>query len=58
MTVPVIASGGAGTMAHFYEAVEKANVDGILAASVFHNKIIKISDLKDYLITKNIRMRR
>lgn len=58
VNVPVIASGGAGTMAHFYEAVETANVDGILAASVFHNKTIKINDLKDYLISKNIRMRR
>jgi cyclase len=58
VSVPVIASGGAGKVEHFYEAVNEANVDGILAASVFHNKVIKISDLKDYLISKNIRMRR
>ncbi len=58
VTVPVIASGGAGLEEHFYDAVVEANVDGILAASVFHNKIIRINDLKDYLISKNIRMRR
>jgi len=58
VSVPVIASGGAGKEEDFYEAVIKANVDGILAASVFHNKVIKINDLKDYLISKNIKMRR
>lgn len=58
VNVPVIASGGAGQMQHFYEAIDKADVDGILAASVFHKKEIIISDLKDYLISKNIEMRR
>ena len=55
--VPVIASGGAGTMEHFYDAVDKADVDGILAASVFHYQEIKISDLKAYLQGKGIPMR-
>lgn len=57
VTVPVIASGGAGTMQHFYEAVEQADVDGILAASVFHYQEIKIADLKAYLSGKGIPMR-
>lgn len=55
--VPVIASGGAGKLEHFKEAVEKADVDGILAASVFHFGEIKISDLKKYLKINNIEIR-
>lgn len=58
VNVPVIASGGAGMMQHFAEAIEQANVDGILAASVFHYKEIKISDLKEYLFEKGIAIRR
>lgn len=57
VSVPVIASGGAGKMEDFYNAVELADVDGILAASVFHYQEIKISDLKQYLKNKNIPMR-
>jgi imidazole glycerol-phosphate synthase subunit HisF len=57
VNVPVIASGGAGTKSHFYEAVEKANVDGILAASVFHFGEIKIRDLKVYLKEKGMEIR-
>lgn len=57
VNVPVIASGGAGTMAHFYEAVKYANVDGILAASVFHFGEIKIQDLKQYLKEKGMEIR-
>jgi cyclase len=44
--VPLIASGGAGTMAHFSEVFKSADVDGALAASVFHKGIINICDLK------------
>lgn len=55
--VPVIASGGAGTMEHFYEAVAEADVDGILAASVFHYQEIKIADLKAYLADRGVAMR-
>jgi imidazole glycerol-phosphate synthase subunit HisF len=58
VNVPVIASGGAGTMKHFSDAVEFSNVDGILAASVFHFQEIKISDLKQYLYEKGIAVRR
>jgi imidazole glycerol-phosphate synthase subunit HisF len=47
--VPLIASGGAGAMAHFKDAFEQARVDGALAASVFHSAAIHIPDLKRYL---------
>ncbi|MEH7454842.1 imidazole glycerol phosphate synthase subunit HisF [Gottfriedia acidiceleris] len=57
VNVPVIASGGAGTMEHFYDAIEKTNVDGVLAASVFHFGDIKIKDLKQFLIGKGISIR-
>lgn len=49
VNVPVIASGGAGTYEHFFQAINYAKVDGILAASVFHFGEIKINDLKKYL---------
>ncbi len=55
--IPLIASGGAGTMAHFKEVFEQADVDGALAASVFHKGIIDIQQLKHYLRTENIPMR-
>lgn len=57
VNVPVIASGGAGTCEHFLEAIEYANVDGILAASVFHYGEIKISDLKKYLKNNGVEIR-
>ena len=52
LTIPIIASGGAGTKDHFVDAFKKANVDACLAASLFHYKELKISDLKNYLIRK------
>lgn len=57
VNVPVIASGGAGSMQHFYDAIKEANVDGVLAASVFHFGDIKIKDLKSYLLDKGICIR-
>ncbi|MDY6464995.1 MAG: HisA/HisF-related TIM barrel protein, partial [Succinivibrio dextrinosolvens] len=56
-SVPLIASGGAGTMEHFYEAFEVANTDGALAASVFHKGTIHIPELKDYLKGKGVCIR-
>jgi cyclase len=56
-SVPLIASGGAGTMQHFAEVFVAANVDGALAASVFHSGAIDIADLKDYLRQKSIETR-
>ena len=55
--VPLIASGGAGAMEHFREVFERANVDGALAASVFHTAAIPIPALKRYLIDAAIPMR-
>ena len=55
--VPLIASGGAGDMTHFREVFEHADVDGALAASVFHSAEIDIGDLKHYLIDNGIDVR-
>jgi cyclase len=55
--VPLIASGGAGTMQHFTEVFSTADVDGALAASVFHKGIIQISELKAKLIADGISIR-
>lgn len=57
VNVPVIASGGAGTMDHFVEAAKDADSDGILAASVFHFGEIKIKDLKQYMKSKGVEVR-
>ncbi len=55
--VPLIASGGAGAMEHFSEVFKRADVDGALAASVFHSAAIPIPALKKYLIDAAIPMR-
>jgi cyclase len=55
--VPLIASGGAGAMPHFREVFDDADVDGALAASVFHSAEIDIGDLKRYLLDNNISVR-
>lgn len=56
-TLPLIASGGAGTMQHFAEVFREARVDGGLAASVFHSAAINIGDLKHYLREQSIEVR-
>lgn len=55
--VPVIASGGAGTKEHFYEALTTGKADAALAASLFHYKELEIIDLKQYLRDKSIPVR-
>jgi len=55
--VPLIASGGAGTIEHFSDVYQQADVDGALAASVFHKGIIPINELKVYLKSQNIEVR-
>lgn len=55
--VPLIASGGAGEMAHFADAFTQADVDGALAASVFHSGAIAITELKVYLREQQIEVR-
>lgn len=57
VSVPVIASGGAGTMEHFYEAFTEGGADAALAASLFHFKEMEIMDLKHYLKDKGIPVR-
>ena len=57
VSVPVIASGGAGTKEHFYDALTKGKADAVLAASLFHYKELEIRDLKQYLREKGISVR-
>jgi cyclase len=56
-SIPIIASGGAGTMAHFTEVFTSGKADAGLAASIFHFKEIEILALKNYLATQGIPMR-
>ena len=57
VNIPVIASGGAGTKAHFLEAFNEGKADAALAASLFHFKELEIKDLKQYLRTQGIPVR-
>lgn len=57
VSIPVIASGGAGTMAHFYEAFTEGKAEAALAASLFHFKEMEIMDLKKYLRDRGISVR-
>ncbi len=57
VNIPVIASGGAGTKEHFYEALTKGNADAALAASLFHYKELEIKDLKEYLSSQGVSVR-
>jgi len=57
LTIPLIASGGAGNCEHFKEVFQKTNVEGALAASVFHKRIININKLKNYLQNEDIVVR-
>jgi cyclase len=57
VSIPVIASGGAGAMEHFYEVFTKTNVDAALAASLFHFKEVSIPELKAYLKNKGVHVR-
>ncbi len=58
VSIPVIASGGAGTKEHFYEALVDAHADAALAASLFHYKELEIMDLKNYLAERGVSVRR
>ena len=57
VSVPVIASGGAGTKEHFYDALTKGKADAALAASLFHYKELEIRALKEYLAGRGIPVR-
>lgn len=57
VSIPVIASGGAGTKEHFYEALTEGKADAALAASLFHYKELEIQDLKEYLRDRDVSVR-
>lgn len=57
VSIPVIASGGAGTKEHFYDALTAGKADAVLAASLFHYKELEIRDLKEYLADRGISVR-
>ena len=57
VTVPVIASGGAGNLDHIYKAIDIGKADAVLAASIFHYGELKIKDVKDFLNSKDIPVR-
>lgn len=57
VNVPVIASGGAGKMEHFYDALTRGSADAVLAASLFHFNEIGIMDLKRYLASRGVSVR-
>jgi cyclase len=56
VTVPVVASGGAGTLEHFYEGVIQGGASVLLAASVFHYRTLSIGQIKDYLRSKGLKV--
>ena len=58
VNVPVIASGGAGTLEHFYDALTEGKADAALAASLFHYKEMEIMELKNYLAKRGVSVRR
>ncbi|MBE5893890.1 MAG: imidazole glycerol phosphate synthase subunit HisF [Lachnospiraceae bacterium] len=57
VNIPVIASGGAGKLEHFYDAFAEAKAEAVLAASLFHYKEMEIRELKEYLRNKGISVR-
>lgn len=57
VSIPVIASGGAGTKEHFYDALTKGKAEAVLAASLFHYKELEINDLKKYLSDRGVSVR-
>ena len=57
VSIPVIASGGAGTLEHFYEALTVGKADAVLAASLFHFKELEIREVKQYLKEKGVSVR-
>ena len=57
VSIPVIASGGAGTLEHFHEALTEGKADAALAASLFHYKELEIREVKEYLRDKGVSVR-
>ena len=57
VTIPVIASGGAGTLLHMLEAIKEGKADAVLAASIFHYEIFSIKQVKEYLKNEGVLVR-
>ena len=57
VSIPVIASGGAGTVEHFYDALTAGKADAALAASLFHYKELEIRQVKEYLRERGVSVR-
>ena len=57
VSIPVIASGGAGTKEHFYDALTEGKADAALAASLFHYKELEIKEVKEYLRENGVSVR-
>ena len=58
VSVPVIASGGAGNAEHLYDAVERGHADAVLAASIFHYGTLRIREVKTYLASRGVPIRK
>lgn len=58
VSIPVIASGGAGALEHFYDALTEGGADAALAASLFHYKELEIREVKEYLVGRGVSVRR
>jgi cyclase len=56
VNLPVVASGGAGKLEHFYEGVVKGGAQILLAASVFHYRLLRIKEVKEYLREKGLQV--
>lgn len=57
VNIPVIASGGAGTLEHFYTALTEGRADAVLAASLFHDRMVSIEQVKSYLAGRGVLVR-
>ena len=58
VNIPVIASGGAGKLEHFYDVITEGKADAVLAASLFHYGKLSVAQVKDYLKERGIPVRR
>ena len=57
LTIPIIASGGAGTLEHLYDGITDGKADALLAASIFHFKEFTIQEAKNFLQSKGVKVR-
>ncbi len=57
VSVPVVASGGAGNLEHLYQAIAEGEADAVLAASIFHFRVYSIAQAKEYLVSRGVPMR-